>query len=598
MLRPVLSLLFLTLSLFLAAQTGCPGCLIELPELPEDTIYLSAAPDGQAGVYYDADLSFRLPLSTTPVSELDPTVIPGLPIDEFTILGVANLPIGMSWEASELSFLTAENTDGCVKLCGTPLLSGFYEVEVVIEARISFITQQTSFSFPLLIEPAETVTEGFTVINNSGCGSVTASFINNVPSGGMDGFSYLWFFGNGNSTTAENPNDQIYDQPGDYTVEYQAIVDTTGFFMTNVVLEESPCTDLLSRPDLKFDLFDPNGDHVYTAPIFDNTDLPVSWDVFISLEEGTYELHVIDDDGGIDGGDDLCGIIEFSRTEFGQLQNEAGDLIVNISVIHPVDTINSSETITVYEIPQAPVVGILEQTPYCEGDIVSLVSVNYDTGLAWYRDSLLLVGEVNDTLLVDFRGNYWATHTTPDGCSATSLPIEVVYTDNPDDFDLIQNGNLIRIEDESNLPADFSFIWLYEGEPILSATELLICTEVAGTYTLQITDNATGCSTSVDIAGEYDADVDCTTPTDEVEENGKWRLFPNPMRQYLTVEGPLEEQGQLILFDALGREQIRVSVDAFNQQVDVSRLTSGAYFYQLLTTDGILLQTGSLIKTR
>ncbi|MEL7425831.1 MAG: hypothetical protein AAFN81_22760, partial [Bacteroidota bacterium] len=225
MLRSLLFSFFLLLVVSLSAQTGCPGCLIDLPTLPEDTIYLSQAPDGQAGVFYDADLSFRLPLSTTPVNEQDPSTPPGLPIDEFTILGVANLPVGMSWEANALNFITADTTDGCVKLCGTPLLAGFYEVEVVIEARISFLTQQTSFSFPLLIEPAETVTEGFTVVNNSGCGEVTASFINNVPSGGMPGFSYLWFFGNGQSTTEENPGDQVYNQPGEYIVDYQAIVD-------------------------------------------------------------------------------------------------------------------------------------------------------------------------------------------------------------------------------------------------------------------------------------------------------------------------------------------------------------------------------------
>lgn len=597
MLRPLLFSLCFGFTLLLSAQTGCPGCLLELPDLPEDTIYLSAAADGQAGVYYDDDLSFRLPLSTTPVNALDPSVFPGLPIDEFTILGVANLPIGMSWEASQTNFVTADTTDGCVKLCGVPLLAGFYEVEVVIEARISFITQQTSFSFPLLIEPAQTVTEGFTVVNNSGCGEVTASFINNIPSNGHPGFSYLWFFGNGMSTTAENPEDQEYNQAGEYTVNYQAIVDTTGFFLTNVDLQTSPCTDIISAPDLKFDLYDPSGERIFTAPIIDNTDAPVSWEVFIEMEEGEYEIRFVDDDGGLDGSDDLCGTLFFSRTEFGTLTNEAGDLTANLTVIHPVDTIRSSEMITVFEVPSAPVVSLLEGSPYCDGDTVSLVSLNYDTGLAWYRDSLLLVEEVNDTLKVGFDGTYWVTHTTEDGCSSTSMPITVEFTDNPEEFTLIQNGNLIRMEDESNLPADFSFIWLYEGEPIPAATELLLCAEVAGTYTLQITDNTTGCSTSADIAADYDPNIDCTTPTEELDEQ-QWRLFPNPMGQWLFVEGPANEEVQLILFDALGREQLRTAINGFDQRIDVSRMVSGAYFYQLRTLDGMQIQTGTLIKAQ
>ncbi|MEL7249859.1 MAG: T9SS type A sorting domain-containing protein [Bacteroidota bacterium] len=597
MLRSLLFSFFLLLVVSLSAQTGCPGCLIDLPTLPEDTIYLSEAPDGQAGVFYDADLSFRLPLSTTPVNEQDPSTPPGLPIDEFTILGVANLPVGMSWEANALSFITAETTDGCVKLCGTPLLAGFYEVEVVIEARISFLTQQTSFSFPLLIEPAETVTEGFTVVNNSGCGEVTASFINNVPSGGIPGFSYLWFFGNGQSTTEENPGDQVYNQPGEYIVDYQAIVDTTGYFLTDVTLNESPCSDLLSNPDYKFDLYDPSGERIFTAPIIDNTDAPVSWEVFIPLEEGTYEIRFVDDDGGLDGADDLCGVIFFNRDEPGVFQNSDSTLTATIDIIHPVDTINSSEIITVFEIPSPPVVSLIDMTPICDGDTVNLVSLNYEDGLSWYRDSLLLVEEVNDTLEVTFPGEYWVTHTTADGCSATSLPVTVEFTDNPDDFELTQNGNLIRILDESNLPADFSFTWLYDGEPILSATELLLCADKAGPYTLQITDNATGCSTRATIDADYDPNTDCTTSTDEAELATQWRLFPNPVQQFLFVEGPFGVDAELIIYDALGRELLRGTMGEYQGQLDVSRLASGAYFYRLQLLDGIEIKTGSLIKT-
>ena len=599
MLRPLLFLMLTLSAVSLSAQTGCPGCLIDLPTLPEDTIYLSAAPDGQAGVNYDADLSFRLPLTSTPVNDQDPSIPPGLSFDEFNILGVANLPLGMSWEANSLNFLTDETTDGCVKLCGTPLLAGFYEVEVIIEARIVFITQQTSFSFPLLIEPAETVTEGFTVVNNSGCGEVTASFINNVPSNGVPGFSYLWFFGNGQSTTEENPSDQLYNQPGEYTVEYQAIVDTTGFFLTNVSLEESPCTDIFSDPDHKFDLYDPSGERIFTATVIDNSDAPVSWDVFIPIEEGTYEIRFVDDDGGLDGADDLCGTVFFSQTESGVLQNSDSTLTAEITLINPIDTITSSETITVFEVPSDPVVSVIDMMPFCEGDTVSLVSLNYEDGLSWYRDSLLLVDEVDDTLLVSRPGGeYWVTHTTIDGCSATSAPVLVEFTDNPEEFELTQNGNLIRILDESNLPADFSFTWLYDEEPILSATELLLCADKAGPYTLQITDNATGCSISATIDADHDPDIDCTTSVDEPELAAQWRLFPNPVQQYLFVKGPIGAEANLIIYDALGRELLRGTMGSYQQQLDMSRLSSGAYFYRLQQLDGVEIKTGSLIKAR
>jgi hypothetical protein len=598
MLRFLLSLLAISLSFgMLSAQTSCPGCVTDLPMLPEDTIYLSAAPDGIAGLPYDADLSFRLPLTTTPVNASDPTIPAGLDINEFTILAVAGLPAGLSWEASQTEFQTDEGTDGCVKFCGTPLLPGLYLVEVVIEAVVIIFPQQTSFSFPLLIEPAQTTTEGFTVTNNAGCGSVTASFVNNVPSNGAEGFSYLWFFGNGNSTTAENPDDQTYNQPGSYEVEYRAIVDTTGFFMTQVTIEATDCDDIFSSADLKFDLFDPDGQVVFTAPIIDDVQLPVTYNVLIPIGEGTYELHVIDDDGGLDGGDDLCGVIPFTQNDSGQFQD--GELVVNIQLIHPVDTITSTETITVYEIPATPFVNILNDAPYCDGEAVSLVSPNYDGGLTWYRDSVLIVGETNDTLLVTQPGNYWTTFFTPEGCFATSPSLTLEFTEPPADFDLLQSGNLLRVEDESNLPADFSFTWLYEGEIIPSATELLLCAEAAGTYTLVIVDNNTGCSTSTDIAGNYDPNVDCTTSTEEIANAATWQVFPNPLQDYLYVRGTTTEREISIrIYDAWGRLQQQADFRQGENRLDVSRLPAGAYFYQLQTENGALLQHGKLMKVQ
>src|SRR5690606_13034687 len=118
------------------------------------------APNGRVGEAYDGDVSFRMPKTTTPVAAEDPTVIPGITINEITIISVSNLPPGLTWEANQTVFKPAELTDGCVKFCGTPLQPGTYEIEVVVAAKILVITQTTSFSFPIIIEPAVSVTEG------------------------------------------------------------------------------------------------------------------------------------------------------------------------------------------------------------------------------------------------------------------------------------------------------------------------------------------------------------------------------------------------------------------------------------------------------
>ena len=63
---------------------NCPDCEITIPDnLPQDTVFLSDAAAGQVGVTYDSDISFRLPLTTTPVS--DENTPAGLNINQFEI---------------------------------------------------------------------------------------------------------------------------------------------------------------------------------------------------------------------------------------------------------------------------------------------------------------------------------------------------------------------------------------------------------------------------------------------------------------------------------------------------------------------------------
>jgi hypothetical protein len=592
--------LFLSLisTTLLVAQTGCPGCSLALPDsLPADTLFLSMAPDGRVGVYYEEDLSFRLPMTTTPVNAQDPTTPAGLSIDEITILGLSGLPPGLAWEPNQLTFPTQEETDGCVRLCGQPQVAGLYEVEVVLSARIAIFTQQTTFSFPLLVEPALTRTDGFTIVNSSGCGSVTAEFINNIPSEGNPGFSYTWFFGNGNSSMAEVPAPQTFSEPGTYPVAYQAIIDTVGYILRGVEVLESPCTDLFSAPDMKFVLMRPNGEHVFTAPIIGNTDAPISWsNLFLELDTGTYRMEIVDDDGGLDGADDLCGFITFERDSLGGIYTD-GDLEVALNIIHPVDTVRYNETIEVYPFPETPILSIAGEPPYCEGTELSLVVADYTERLDWYQDSMLLVEVSGNTLATTTAGDYWVTYTSAEGCSSTSAPLSVAFTPLPAPFVLQQNDNLLRIEDDSNLPVDLDFTWYYEGQPITEAMELLLCVEAAGVYTLEITDLATGCSTLAEIEATYDPTISCSTSTDEVgQEDTGWQLYPNPLQNYLWVSGPVTTNARLRLFDSLGRPVLETSLAEAGRGLPVFHLPAGAYFYQVVDASGQPLQIGKLLK--
>ena len=69
------------------------------------------------------------------------------------------------------------------------------------------------------------------MVAGSGCSPIQVSFTNNNP--GMA--SYLWDFGNGNMSNAENPTPQIYNNPGTYVVNYEAYSTTnSSYFLTNI----------------------------------------------------------------------------------------------------------------------------------------------------------------------------------------------------------------------------------------------------------------------------------------------------------------------------------------------------------------------------
>ena len=85
---------------------------------------------------------------------------------------------------------------------------------VRIKATVFFLTQEATFPLKIYIAPKVSMTEGFDMSNITGCGSTVVSFTNNVPSGGVPGFTYEWDFGDGVKYTGENAPPYTYGGPG------------------------------------------------------------------------------------------------------------------------------------------------------------------------------------------------------------------------------------------------------------------------------------------------------------------------------------------------------------------------------------------------
>lgn len=407
---------FLLAALSLPAQSGCPGCLVNVPPgLPADTLYLPKLPDGVQGSAYNQDISFRMPKTTTPVAATDSTTPPGLTISSIEILSVDGLPPGMHWEPNQFVFQVANQTDGCIKICGLPTVSDSFVLTVHVKALIFVISKEATFPMRLYIAPKVSTTVGFTMTNFTGCDSTTVSFTNNIPSGGHAGFQYTWNFGDSTSFTGEKPPPHTYTEPGVYPVHYQVIIDTAGYVLESITVLDVECVDQLGvgAPDLYLLVDDPNGTLIFdSSPDVNNTPLPYNFPVGRTLGAGNYTLKVIDEDSGPKGGDDDCGTLSFNFLSNDTLV--AGGLTVILNIVHVIDTLTATDTVTVYPLPLLPVFDSYKNRLR----LIDTVQLPVMYSLQWYQNNQPIPGATEFTYCAQLEGLYGLLITDlTTGCS-------------------------------------------------------------------------------------------------------------------------------------------------------------------------------------
>ncbi|MEM9888116.1 MAG: T9SS type A sorting domain-containing protein [Bacteroidota bacterium] len=576
----------------LYAQTGCPDCTIDLPEIPEDTIFLGLLPDGALGESYDADVSFRLPKTTTPVAERDSTVIAGLKIDEIFITGIEGLPAGLSWEANQDTFSVADLTDGCAKICGIPQERGAFRLEVRLKSRIFVVTQESSAFLDLFIAPPLSATRGFSMQNNVACGATRVSFRNNNPSQSEEGFSYCWDFGNGKTSTEENPEPQDYFTPGEYEVNYKVIIDTAQSRLTAVTLiEGSNCNDLIGRPDYYISIIDPSGEEIYLARHFENPVLPVTFELNIPLEEeGTYLLQVNDEDSGLEGSDDNCALIPFT---FQDSLLSADGVVASLEINNPIDTILAADTVFVFPFPASPSIAVSLPDPFCVGTSASLKTTPYEDNLQWSRDGEAIIGATSSILEVRNSGRYTVSYTALGGCTVAAMPVDVVVNELPVEPIFENTDNLLNLLDESILNENTALQWYLDDVALEGENSPTLCATTSGNYTLEIVDNSTGCINSFSQEVAYDSEIiNCNISSVEKLILDAFRLYPNPTSDwmYISFSNPDQRLIDLRVVDVLGRIQLQQQIIG-NQRfisLDLSNLASGVYWLQFSADNRML----------
>lgn len=556
--KHLLASLLLLMSVKLFAQ-----CTINT-SYTQPGIYPDTLPTATVGQPYSTDITFVMPLDTG-----------GYDFTNFHILTVT-LPVGLNWAcnsmANNCNYDPQTNQYGCVNVSGTPLLAGFYAIDVTVIADLTIATGiPVTFQVYMEVQPAASSASnnGYSMSGFTGCAPITVSFTNNNP--GL--VSYLWDFGNSNQSTAENPVPQVYNQPGDYVVHYEAYSDTTTqnfYTLTSINITSIQNSSSVwgypidGNPDL-YVIVKENGTPVYQSSYFADQFPPVGWTgLNINMNPAnTYVLEVWDEDDfefGF-GADDFVGSHTMSLNGCtGCAANiSVVDYTVNHTVVPPTPSVYTDDTVHVYGFPGTPNIYFDSLTHVLHTDTLQY-------SLQWYLNGSPLLGSnlPADTVLVS--GDYFVVAINNNGCAAFSDTVTAIYCDtswHPMVSAYLQQ--LSTIDTTGN-----TLQWYLNGNPIPGATSDALTASINGVYLLEVT-NSFGCVF-------YSQPVFVTVGIEELGLTAPF-LYPNPANESVQVRWNSTAPFSLIeIKDVTGRTIRSYTASGNMETLSTQELPEGMYF--------------------
>ncbi|MEN9332251.1 MAG: hypothetical protein RLZZ94_1341 [Bacteroidota bacterium] len=529
-------------------------------------IYPDSFPNATVGQYYTQDVTFVMLTDTM-----------GLTINNYHLVAITGLPIGLSWQCNNASngcnYDPSVSLYGCVNLSGTPLIAGTYSMNVVIVADIQFVGAQTiNFTRPLIVLPNNVSNPGFAMSNSSGCVPLTVSFSNNNPGQA----AYDWDFGNGLQSNLENPPSITYNVPGTYLVNQTVTPQVTPqYFLTDIDINSIPNNygAPLDDPDIYFVILDSAGTQVYDSrPAIANSFPPIHWVLpNIPLDSQNYSIQVWDEDGGLFGADDDLGNTSFfGHGTSGTATGASGQLQLNYTIYQtPVIPLVAVDTVHVYPVPDP--VSVLPTGPIsvCAGAAVILTASDSINQLQWYQDSLFLINQTLQSYTPIISGNYSVVATNIYGCTQ-SATANVLINPNPPKPNFAINGNVFI-----TFLTGVSYQWYLNGNAINGAINNLYTANQSGTYKLCVTDS-NGCFNCSDSLVFNFTGISSNNLSEFVN------VYPNPNDGTFQIKlNSVIVDDVVQIINTLGQIVYEEKISNTNQLTIQSELEQGVYYLRL-----------------
>jgi PKD repeat protein len=585
-------LLLSIITIFVFIQTNkaqCPGCVIDQScsvNPPAPTLCPAVLPDGLQNNPYDENVTFYMPAQFQS-SGFNVT------LNQITVLSITGMPQGLNWQTSASPsniFYPSTNPPsterGCVKICGTPTVFGQFNIIVSVVAEVSTpignVTQNESFSLPILITSPPGANSSFAYNPSFGCAPLNVDFEATLVPNGLEEYTYDWDFDNGNTSTLQLPPTQTYAVADTYYVSLNTkkyvyrlssvSISTTGTNWCGDVEEPNyPFIGCTASPDMYFE-FTNNGATQTSGTIDDQNSTTFS-NINYILTDPLFSLQFYDED--LISGNDNLGNFLYTVTGPGTFSLSTNEVAGTFTI----DTVFSQQftdidTVIVFPMPAMPSITASGNLNFCQGDSVTLsVNANNST-FQWYlNDTTIMIGEVNPDLTINTSGAYSVVETNQYGCNSLSANDTVIVYPIPPSPNLFVNGGSI------NSSATGTLQWFFNGVAISGANQANLLYGDTGVYTLTVT-TANGCINS--------SSLNVTTPSGiyQINNNQSFSIFPNPVKNTLNIRN--QNAANIIvniaitdLSGAIVYQENQVNLNNTPVSIDISAMSNGVYFVSI-----------------
>lgn len=571
----------------------CPGCVIDQtctvnPAAP--TLCPAVLPDGLQNMPYDENVTFYMPAQFV-ASGFNVT------LNQITVTSITGMPQGLNWQTSASPsniFFPSSNPPaterGCVKICGTPTVFGQFNIIVSVSAEVSTpvgnVTQNESFSLPILITSPPGSNNSFAYNPSFGCAPLDVDFEATILPSGLEEVTYDWNFANGNTSTLLLPPTQSYAVADTYYVSLNTkkyayrlaavSVTTTGTNWCGDIEEPNiPFLGCTSSPDIFFE-FTNNG-ATQTGGTIDDQNSPTFSGVNYILTDALFSLQFYDED--LITGNDNLGNFLYTVTGPGTFNLTTNELVGTFTI----DTVFSQQffeidTVIVFPTPAIPLISASGSVNFCDGDSVLLSVPAGSNTYQWYlNDTTIMIGENAPALNVNTSGAYSIVETNQFGCNNLSANTTVVVFPNPASPNLFVDGGYINSSASGNLQ------WYFNGTAIPGATQANLLYADTGLYTLSVT-SADGCINS--------STINITTPSgiNQMTVDSGISLYPNPVKNtlYISSSKAIQSNLNIDITDLNGRSVYHENQVNFKNAVasiDISSISDGLYFVSIYNSE-------------